>query len=151
QDSRETRHDAQLSLDNPILDRLEPDQVHAGWTFELIAQDFADSAGRRNHRRYRCRQRRIFQPIGDLLAYKIVIAAIFELQSNEPEREHGVRADVSKARRTRDRDFERDGDITLDFLRGLAGILRDDFDNRRRGVGVSLDIEGGERRVANGD
>jgi hypothetical protein len=73
------------------------------------------------------------------------------LQSNEAEREHGVRADVSETGRARDRDFERDGDITLDLLRRLAGILRDNFDNRRRGVGVSLDVEGGERRVANSD
>ena len=49
------RNDAQFALDHPILNGLELDQVHAGRTFELVAQDFTDAAGRRYYRRY-CRQ-----------------------------------------------------------------------------------------------
>ena len=41
-----------------------------------------------------CRERGILQPVGDLLAHEIVVAAIFELQSDEAEREYSVRTDV---------------------------------------------------------
>src|SRR5262249_5175832 len=69
-----TGNDAQLALDNPILDRLELDQVHAGRTFELVAQDLADAARRGYDRGYGCGQGRVFQPVGDLLAHEIVVA-----------------------------------------------------------------------------
>src|SRR5262249_729766 len=90
-------HDAQFPLDHPVLQRLELDQVHIGRTLELIALDFADAAGWRNHRRHGGRERSVLQPVDDLLAHEIVVAAIFELQADETEREHCVRADIGEA------------------------------------------------------
>ena len=46
----DTGHDAQLALDHPVLDRLQLHHVHAWRTGELVAEDFADTAGRRDHR-----------------------------------------------------------------------------------------------------
>ena len=139
-DVGDTRHDAQFALDHPVLQRLELGQVHARRTLELVAQDFADAAGRRNDRRNDGGQRGILQPVGDLLTHKVIVAAIFELQADKAEREHRVRADVSETRRARDRNFKRDRDVTLDFFGRLAGILRDDLDDRRRRIGISLDV-----------
>jgi hypothetical protein len=110
-------NDAKFAFDHPVLQRLELDQVHSGRTLELIAQDFADAAGRRNHRRDDRRQRGVLQPVGDLLAHEIIVTAIFELQADKAEREHRVRADVGEAGRAGDRNLERNGDIALDFLR----------------------------------
>ena len=93
----------------------------------------------------------ILQPVGDLLTHEIVVAAIFELQADEAEREHGVRADVRQTRRAGDRDLERDRDIALDFFGRLAGILRDDLDDRRRRIGIGLDVQRHEGRVADAD
>ena len=133
---------------DPILNGLELDEVHAGRAFELIAQDFADAAGWRDHRRNGRRKRGILQPVRDLLAHEIVIAAIFELQADKTEREDCVGADVGQARRTGDRDLQRNSDIAFDFLGRLAGILRDDLDDRWRRVGIGLDIERYEGGVA---
>ena len=150
-DVGDARHDAQFAFDHPVLQRLELDQVHARRTLELVAQDFADAAGRRNDRRDDGRQRGVLQPVGDLLAHEIVVAAIFELQADKAEREHRVRADVGQAGRAGDRDLQRNGDVTFDFLGRLAGILRDDLDDRRRRVGIGLDIERCESGVADAD
>ena len=97
-------------------------------------------AGGRNHRRYRCWQCRVFQAVRNLLANEIVIAAIFELQPDEAERENCVRADISEAGRAGDRDLQRNCDVALDLLGRLAGILRDDLDDWRGGVGIGFDI-----------
>ena len=87
------------------------------------------------------RQCRVLQAVGDLLAHEIVIAAIFELQADKAEREHRVRADVGEAGRAGDRDLQRNCDVAFNFLGRLAGILRDDFDDWWRGVGIGLYIE----------
>ncbi len=147
----DARHDAQFAFHHPVLQRLELDQVHAGRTLELIAQDFADAAGRRNHRRDGRRQRRVLQPVDDLLAHEIVVAAIFELQADEAEREHRVGADIGEAGRAGDCDLQRDGDVALDFLGRLAGKLRDDLDDRRRRIGIGLDVERREGGIADAE
>ena len=40
-----------------------------------------------------------------------------------------------------ERDLERDADQALHFLGAGAGVLRDHLDQRRRGVGICLDVE----------
>ena len=117
----------------------------------MVTQDFADAAGRRNHRRDGCWQRRIFQPVGDLLADEVVVAAVFELQADKAEREHRVRADVGQPGRAGDSDLQRDGDVAFDLFRRLTRILSDDFNDRWRRVGIGFDIEDRERTVADAD
>src|SRR5262249_13597772 len=48
-DVRHARNDAEFAFDYPILKRFKLDQVHARWTFELVAQNLADAASRRDH------------------------------------------------------------------------------------------------------
>ena len=54
----DARHDAQLALDHPVLQRLELHDVHAGRPAQLVAEDLADGAGGRDHRLHAGRQRR---------------------------------------------------------------------------------------------
>jgi hypothetical protein len=86
-------HDAQLALDHPVLQRLEPHDVHARRPRQLVAEDLADAAGGRDHRLHAGRQHRILQPVEGLLAHEMIVAAVFELQADEAERVDGVGAD----------------------------------------------------------
>src|SRR5712671_5263140 len=90
---RDARHDTQLALDHPVLQRLEFDQVHARWTLQLVAIDLAYRTGRRDHRLHAVGQHYAGQPIDRLLADEIVVLAVFELHPNKTEREYGIRAD----------------------------------------------------------
>ena len=141
-------HDAQLAFDHPILQRLEPHDVHARRSRQLVAKDLADAAGGRDHRQHAGRQHRILEPVEGLLTHKMIVATVFELQADEAEPVDGVGADELQAWRRGDRDLDRDRDVTLDFLGGLALLLGDDLDDRRRRVGIGLDIQGQEGSVA---
>ena len=52
-----------------------------------------------------------------------------------------VGADVSEPGRTGDRDLDRDRDVTFHLLGRLPWPLRDDLDDRGRGIGICLDVE----------
>src|SRR5262249_37919708 len=142
------RHHAQPSVHHPVLQRLELYEVHVGWPFELVAEDLADGAGWRDHRLHALRQVSLPQAIYCLLAYEVVVAAVFELQPNETERVDRVGADVSEPRRTGDRDLDWNRDVTFHLLGRLPWPLCDDLDDRRRGIGIGLDVECGERYKA---
>ena len=71
----------------------------------------------------------------------MIVAAVFELQTDEAEPVDGVGADELQAWRAGDRDLDRDRDVALDFLGGLTLLLGDDLDDRRRRVGVGLDVQ----------
>src|SRR5262249_53345322 len=133
-----SRHHAQPSLHHPVLQRLELHHVHLRRPFELVAEDLADGAGWRDHRLHALRQVSLPQAIYCLLAHKVVVAAVFELQPNEAERVDGVGADVSEPGRTGDRDLDRNRDVTFYLLGRLPWPLRDDLDDRRRGIGIGL-------------
>jgi hypothetical protein len=53
----------------------------------------------------------------------MIVAAVFKLQPDETEPIDGVRADELQTRRAGDRDLDRNRDVTLDFLGGLALLL----------------------------
>ena len=127
---------------------LSSHHVHARRADQLVAEDFADAAGRRDHRLHAGRQLRVLQPVERLLAHEMIVAAVFELQADEAERVDGVGADEFQARRAGDRDLDRDRDVALDLLGRLAGLLGDDLDDRRRRIGIGLDVQRQERDVA---
>ena len=112
-----------------------------GGPTQLVAEDLADAAGGRDHRQHAGRQHRILQPVDGLLAHEMIVAAVFELQADEAQRVDGVGADELQAGRAGDRDLDRDRDVALDFLRRLAGLLGDDLDDRRRRIGIGLDVQ----------
>ena len=141
-------HNAQLAFDHPVLQRLEPHHVHARRPHQLVAKDLADAAGGRDHRQHAGRQHRILQPVEGLLAHEMIVAAVFELQADETEAIDGVGANELQARRAGDRDLDRDRDVALDFLRRLALLLGDDLDDRRRRVGIRLDVQHQESGIA---
>src|SRR5262249_40132433 len=101
--------------------RLELDQVHAGRADELIAEDLADPAGRRDHRLNAIRQLRVAKPVDHLLPDEIVVAAIFELQAYEPQRENGVGADVLETRRAGPPNFHREVQVAPHLLGDWPG------------------------------
>src|SRR2546429_334234 len=90
------------------------------------------------------RQVGLAQAIYCLLGHEVVVAAIFELQPNETQRIDRVGADESEPGRTGDRDLYRDRDVTFHLLGRLPWPLRDDLDDRGRGIGIGLDVERGE-------
>src|SRR4029450_7270933 len=146
-----SRHHAQPSLYHPVLQRLELHHGHAGRPFELVAEDLADGPGWRDHRLHALRQVGLPQAIYCLLAYEVVVAPVFELQPNETERVDRVGADVSEPRRAGDRDLDWDRDVTFHLLGRLPWPLRDDLDDRGRGIGIGLDVERGERYNAHAE
>ena len=142
------RDDAQLALHHPVLQRLELHHVHLRRTAQLVAHDFADAAGRRDDRLHALGQGGAGQPIDRLLAHEIVVAAVLELQANEGQPVDRVGPDEAQPRRAGNGDLDRDRDVALHLLGRLARVLRDDLDDGRRGVGVGLDVQDGERSVA---
>src|SRR5262249_22464805 len=143
-----SRHHAQPALHHPVLQRLEFNQVHIGRPFELVAEALADGAGRGDHWLHALRQVGLPQAIYCLLAYEVVVAAVFELKPNETERVDRVGTDVSEPRRTGDRGLDWDRDVTFHLRGRLACPLRDDLDDRGRGIGIGLDVECGEGHKA---
>ena len=65
-----------------------------------------------------------FKPVERLLPHEVVVAAVFELQTDEAQREHRVGADEFQPRRARDRDLDRNGDVALDLFGDWPGIAR---------------------------
>ena len=147
-DVGDTGHDAQLAFDHPVLQRLELHDVHARRPGKLVAKDFADASGGRDHRQDAGRQNRILQPVDGLLTNEMIVAAVFELQTDKAQSVDGVGADELQAGRAGDRDLDRNRDVALDFLRRLACLLGDDLDDRRRRIGIGLDVQGQESNAA---
>ena len=139
-------HQPQPALHHPVLQGAKLDQVHVRRPDQLVAEDFADRAGRRDHRLHAGRKLDVLQPVERLLPHEIVVAAVFELQPDEAQRKHRIGADEFQPRRAGDRDLDRNRDVALDLLRRLAGILRDDLDDRRRRIGIGLDVHGARTR-----
>ena len=135
------RHDAQAPLHDPVFDGLELQQIHVGRPDELEAHDLAYAARRRDDRLHALRKGGVLQPIDGLLASKIVVDAVLELQPQKPERIDRVGAHVLQARRARERNLDRNGDVALHLLGRLARVLRDDLDDGRGRIGIGLDVE----------
>src|SRR5258708_14887663 len=92
-DVGDTGHDAQLAFDHPVLERLEPHDVHAQRPRQLVAKDLADAPGGRDNWLDTGWQDRILQPVECLLTHEMIVAAVFELQADETESIYRVRAD----------------------------------------------------------
>ena len=74
-----------------------------GGPLQLVAEDLADAAGRRDHRLHAVRAASAsFSRLMRLLAHEVVVAAVLELQADEAQRIDGVGADVFQARRAGD-------------------------------------------------
>ena len=114
----------------------------AGRADDAVAEDLADRAGRRQHRLRAVGQgpscvRRLMTHLRGLLVGDVV--GELHLHVGQAEQRDGAdRLDVGHAGHL---DLDRHGDVALDLLRRLAGILGDDVDQRRHRVGIGLDVE----------
>ncbi len=136
---RHAGHRAVMRLDRPFLDGLQFHRRAIG-ALQRVAIDQARGRGqRRDRRRDAARQVDIADPVERLLARRLAVGAIGEI-------DHHVGQAVERDR-THDRrlgnavhaELDRHGDLPLDFLGGMAGPLRDDLDHRRREIGIGID------------
>jgi hypothetical protein len=131
---------------SPVLQRLEIEHAVAGRADQPIADDLADRAHRRDLRLRAVRQRGdLRQSIEHLLQRLLVGEVERELQLHVREAVKRDGADRGELGQPGGLGLDRDRDVTLDFLGGEAGALRDHVHHRRGGVGIGLDIELAER------
>ena len=135
-------HRLQAALQDPILDRLEIGHRVARRSDHPVTIDFADRAGRRQCRLGAVGQGlELRQAIRDLLRRRRIGHVVGELHLHVRQAEQGDGADRLDVRQPRHLDLDRDRDVTLDLLGRLAGILRDDVDQRRHRIRIRLDVE----------
>ena len=77
--------------------------------------------------------------------YEVAKGDYVELEPDERQRKHRVGSDELETGRARNRNLERDRHVALDFLGRLSRPLGDDFDDRRRGIRIGLDVHRAER------
>ena len=80
-------------------------------------------------------------PVEDLLPRLPVIGAVGELALDVAQARDGRAPQGFEARHPIQGDFERPGDEPLHLLGARPGILGDDLDEGRRGVGIGLDVQ----------
>jgi hypothetical protein len=71
----------------------------------------------------------------------LVGEVVSELDFYVGQPEQGDRPDGRDMRNAGHLDFNGNADIAFDLFRRLARRLRDDFHQRRDGIGISLDVE----------
>ena len=145
------RHSPKLALEHPVLQRLdivERVDFFAGsilGDFQDIAEDFPGGRLGRDDRSHVGGQR-----LGDrgnavdhFLPGRVVgeVAAVVPGHLEVGEAEERLAIDFLQARHAGERHFQRDGDLPLDLLGRRAGKEREHFDDRRRRVGVGLDVD----------
>ena len=133
----------EAAFEHPVLDRLQVGDGVAGRADDTIAEDLADRAGRRQRRLDVVRQLAdLGEPIDHVLRGLLVGQIVGELHLHVRQAEQRDRADGLHVGDAGHLDLDRDRDVALDLLGGLAGILGDDVDQRRNRVRIGLDVEG---------
>ena len=136
-----------FARDQPVLRRLQFIQAVARPS-ENVAINFANRRSRRELRLQIIRQRQSLQVIEHFLAIMEIIAVEAEVKLHIAQPENAGRAHLLQMWRTVNGVLHRDCDLLLHFLRGPGGVLRDDLDQRRRRIGIGLDVELGVRIAA---
>ena len=132
----------QAPLQDPVLQRLEVGDGVARRADDTVAEDLADRAGgRQGGLRAVGHRAELRQPIDHHLRGLLVRHVVGELDLHVAQSEQRDRADGLDIGEAGHLDLDRDGDVALDLLGGLAGILRDDVDQRRHRIGIGLDVQ----------
>jgi len=122
----DARYRSEPALEHPVLQCLEIEHAETRRTGELVAVDFADRTHRVDLGLYSIRQSgELRKAIEHLLQRFVVGVIVSELQLYVGQ---AVKRDGShdpKVRNTRNLRLDRDGDVTLDLLRGEPRTLRD--------------------------
>ena len=85
------------------------------------------------------------QAVQDFLAIPEIVAVVVEVELHVAQTEDGDRANVGETRDAEKNRLDRDGDLALHFFGGPGRILGDDFDKRRRRIGIGFDVQARER------
>ena len=136
------RHRLEPAQQDPVLDGLEVGHAVARRADHAVAEDLADRAGRRDEGLRAVGQRsELRQAVDHELRGFAVAEVVGELHLHVGEAGQRDGADRRDEGNSRHLHFDRDGDVALDLLRRLAGILRHDVDQRRHRIGIGLDVE----------
>src|SRR5581483_171212 len=139
----------EAALEYPILEGLQIQGRIALRTDHPVAVDLANGAGRRDLRHGCVGQGgELRKPVDHPLLRLVVGEVVGELDLYVRKTEQRDRADSTDVRNSGHLDLDRDGDVALDLLGGLARALRDDVNERGNGVGIRLDVELREKREA---
>ncbi len=135
----------QTALHDPILDRAQIGQSEMRRAGHLIAIDFADQARALNRRHRIARQIDILlQADRGLREREVIVDPVIESDAHEREAVERRRADVVDPGRGGEPDFHRYRVIPLHLLGGETVGLCGDFQDHRRRIGISLDVQLGE-------
>src|SRR5262249_27026431 len=90
------------------------------------------------------------QPIQNLLLRLLISQVVRELQLHVGKAEQRDRAHCREVGSGSHVHLDRNGNVTLDLFRRLAGVLRDDIDERRDRSGIGFDVQGGKGTASGG-
>ncbi len=134
-----------MPLQHPVFDGLQLLRRAVGALHHVAVDQTAGAEERRKAGRQTGGQRGVGHALERLLAHEIWVGAIFEIHGDERQAVERNGAQRFQARNAVHFDFDRNGDQPLDFLGGVAGPLRDEFDVRRREIGIGVDRQFAER------
>jgi len=131
-------HRAVRALDDPVLEGLQFLRASVR-ALDHVAVDEAARAEQRRHRRRDAGGKAgLRHALEDNLAREVVVGALVEGEDDVGEAVERDRPHVGDTRHAVEFEFERQRDQALDFLGGVAGPLRDEFNLRRREIGIGV-------------
>ncbi len=141
----DTRNGAVSPLDHPVLDGLQLLRAAIG-TLQHIAIHQAAGTEQRSHGRGHSRgQGGLRDSLEDNLPGKVVVGTVFEGQDYVGEAVQRDGPHHDHVRNAIHLQFDGKRDQAFDFLGSVAGPLRDEFDLRRREVGIGVHRHAPER------
>jgi hypothetical protein len=146
-DLNDTGHGKQATQNDPVLHSPQIGQPEMRRADNLVAEDLAGQARLLDLRNLVGGQHDILlQAQTGLGVGEIEIDAILEGHADERQTVERGRADVFDTRRRIKTDLHRNSVVALHFLGRQTGGLRRNFQNHRRGIGIGLDVQSGERK-----
>src|SRR6516225_3811334 len=141
----------QAARDDIVLQGAQIGQPEMRRPDDLVAVDFADQARCLDGRDQVARQGDILlQTDRSLGEREVIIDTISEGDAHKRQAVERRRADIDDAGRRIEPDLHRNGVVFLHLLRGKAGGLGGDFEDDRRRVRISFDVELRKRDDARG-
>ena len=147
-----TGHALEAAVQHPILQGLQVIDGKARRADQAVAHDLANGRERRNAGRHTLRQAlQHGQAVEHLLQGLLVIIGKGELHPHIGEAKERGGADGVEIGQARHCHLDGDGDVALNLLGALAGILGDDHHLRRHRVRIGLDVQPHKANNASGD
>ena len=132
-------HGAVGAFDHPVLEGLQLLRSAVRALYNVAIDKAAGTEERRHGWRNTGGKVRLRHALEDDLAREVVVGALVEGEDDVREAVERNRAHVGDARDAVQFELERERDQALDLFGGVAGPLRDEFDLRRREIGIGVD------------